>query len=342
MNVYEIDPTNDERWEDLIQDHPQGSIFHTSGWLEALKRTYGYTPVAFTTSPPGSPLTNGIPFCRITGFFGRRRLVCLPFSDHCVPLVERQEQLSCMLGFLRDHADREKWELVQIRQKHAMSGVPSNETQHVLHTLDLRPRLNEIFHNLHPSCIQRKIRRAESEGVRYEEGRSDVELKAFYRLLLGTRRRHGLPPQPIQWFRNMIECLGDKLTIRLAYRKRRAIAGILTLRYRQTMVYKYGCSDRQCNAFGGVQLLLWSAIQEASRAGLLEFDMGRTEVDNRGLLAFKDRWGAVRQPLTYLEFPSRRHYGLLARRGGIRRYLCSHAPDAVLVTAGRLLYRYMG
>ena len=37
MNVYEIDPTTDERWEGLLQSHPRASIFHTRGWLEALQ-----------------------------------------------------------------------------------------------------------------------------------------------------------------------------------------------------------------------------------------------------------------------------------------------------------------
>ena len=48
----------------FLEKHPAASIFHTPGWLEALRRTYGYEPVAFTTSPPGHPLTNGSPFCQ--------------------------------------------------------------------------------------------------------------------------------------------------------------------------------------------------------------------------------------------------------------------------------------
>ena len=55
MTVYEIDPTRDERWDEFLQNHPDASIFHTRGWLEALRRTYGYQPVAFTLSPPGRP-----------------------------------------------------------------------------------------------------------------------------------------------------------------------------------------------------------------------------------------------------------------------------------------------
>ena len=167
-------------------------------------------------------------------------------------------------------------------------------------------------------------------------------LHEFYQLLLMTRRRHGLPPQPIQWFRNLISCLGSKLKIHVAYFNGRAIASILMLHYKQTLVYKYGCSDRSLNIVGGMQLLLWKAIQEASRDGLLELDMGRTELDNAGLVAFKDHWGTTQEPLTYWGFPPQRQNSFTTRNAGIRKYICSHAPDSLLAATGRVLYRHMG
>ena len=36
-----IDPLADARWDELVERHPRASVFHTRGWLEALKRTYG-------------------------------------------------------------------------------------------------------------------------------------------------------------------------------------------------------------------------------------------------------------------------------------------------------------
>ena len=69
-------------------------MFHTSGWLRALQRTYGYEPVAFTTSPPGADLDERRSlFCDIRSWLTGRRLVSLPFSDHCEPLVDDCGQL---------------------------------------------------------------------------------------------------------------------------------------------------------------------------------------------------------------------------------------------------------
>jgi len=346
MNVYEIDPTTDQRWEDFLQRHPQASIFHTRGWLEALRNTYDYTPVAFTTSAPERPLTNGIPFCKIAGFFDKRRLVSLPFSDHCQPLVQTSEQFKCLTAYLHRKRGLEKWDYVEMRPLNSM--LPNgrgfdNSQSFFFHRLNLRRGLDEIFQNFHKDCVQRKIRRAEREGLDYEEGITDSLLNQFYRLLLLTRRRHGLPIQPVSWFRNLIAHLGANLTLRVASKDGQPIAGILTLRYKQSLVYKYGCSDQRFNALGGMQLLFWRAIQQAKQDQLCEFDLGRSDTDNPGLVAFKDRWGAAQSNLVYFRCGTKYSQRLTkAHQAAISKYLWSHAPTTMLTAAGRALYRHLG
>ena len=99
MSVYEIDPLSDPRWPDFLLRHADATIFHTSNWLRALHRTYGYVPVVYTTCSRSQELRNGIPFCKINSWLTGRRLVSVPFSDHCQPLIERAEDTSenCLL-----------------------------------------------------------------------------------------------------------------------------------------------------------------------------------------------------------------------------------------------------
>ena len=87
MSVYQFNPLKDPRWQPFVDHHPGGSIFHSADWLEALRRTYGYEPVVYTTTSPGKELSNGIVFCRIHSWVSGSRLVSLPFSDHCEPLA---------------------------------------------------------------------------------------------------------------------------------------------------------------------------------------------------------------------------------------------------------------
>ncbi len=78
--VYEIDPLSDIRWETFVNSHPKSSVFHSRPWLRALKTTYGYTPVVFTTCSRENALTNGLVFCRVDSWLTGNRLVLCPLQ----------------------------------------------------------------------------------------------------------------------------------------------------------------------------------------------------------------------------------------------------------------------
>ncbi|MBZ5666367.1 MAG: GNAT family N-acetyltransferase [Acidobacteriia bacterium] len=209
------------------------------------------------------------------------------------------------------------------------------------HRIPLDRDLSAVFTSFHKNCVQRKIRRAEREGLTYKEGRDRELIRHFYHLLLLSHRRHGLPPQPIVWFHNLAECLGDAMKIRVAYKNGIPIAGIVTLQYKRSMVYKYGGSDSRHHNLGGVAFLFWRIIQEAHAEGLEAVDMGRSDCDNGGLIAFKERWGAARCTLNYWVYPPGTVTSPQAWKLKAAKRIFSLVPTAILPTAGRLLYRHM-
>jgi len=343
MDVEEIDPLQDPRWSAFVRDHPCSSIFHTYGWLEALRRTYGFKPTALVTPDSEDELTNGLVFCCAKSWLTGCRLVSLPFSDHCDPLLKNEDILPLLIAELLELARGKRCKYVELRPALELPWAPPDfhKTQaFYLHRLDLTPGASAVFRGFHPDCIQRKIRRAERQSLRVEEGRDTSHVQQFYHLLLRTRRRHGLPPQPITWFHNLIECLGESLRIRLAYNNGTAIAGILTLEHRKTLVYKYGASDERFHNLGGIPCLFWHAIQDAIDRGFEVMDMGRSEIDNPGLIAFKDHWGAKADLMTYWTCPGRLPRGNSAWKKTLVRRMCSSAPDVALRIAGTLFYKH--
>jgi CelD/BcsL family acetyltransferase involved in cellulose biosynthesis len=341
-------PIDDPRWSELVERHPGAGIFHSPGWLRALQLTYGYEPFVVTTSS-GSTLENGVVMCCVKGLRSRR-LVSLPFSDHCDPLVDNPADLSEMHTFLAAEMGKAGWRSVEWRPRaadwlfeaaRACGLKPSG--QYAFHRIALRSGTTEVFGRFHPSSTQRAIRRAEREGLTYESGHSEHLLQSFFRLIRLTRRRHGLPPQPLVWFRNLIATLGDKVALHVASWEGQPIASILTLSFKKTMVYKYGGSDATQHRLAGMPFLFWHVIQDACARGFTELDMGRSDINQPGLIAFKEHFGAMRSNLTYYTYP-----GTLT--GDVRdswvsrvaRGVFTHLPDATLDLAGRLLYRHLG
>ncbi|GAC1663631.1 MAG: hypothetical protein NVS9B4_18630 [Candidatus Acidiferrum sp.] len=351
LPIHEIDPLADPRWDSFIAGHFRASLFHSRPWLEALRRTYSYEPVAFTTTPPGQSLRNAITFCRVNSWLTGNRLVSLPFSDHCELLVDEADDLNAIFAELERRTRIGRWAYVELRPitpvELSTSLFHSTMLYH-FHQLDLRPDLKVIFANFHKDSIQRKIRRAEREGLVYKEGPAGELFERFYRMFTMTRRRHRVPPQPKNWFHNLIDTFGDTLKIRMAFRGDLPVASMLTIVHKDTFVYKYGCSDVRHNNLGGMHLLFWRSIQQAKSAGLRTFDFGRCDSDQTGLITFKRRWGATESSLQYsryaaadnaaIRFPPERE----STKMKAAKWVFSHAPVRVLSVLGRVLYRHVG
>ena len=134
MRVFQIDPLQDPRWKDFIESHPDASLFHRVEWLKALKASYGYTPIALTLTAPGSPLGNGIAFCEIRSWLTGNRLVSVPFSDHCEPLVGDSEEMKGLLAGMVETTSKDRWKYAEIRPVELRTRHQSQfrDVQHVL------------------------------------------------------------------------------------------------------------------------------------------------------------------------------------------------------------------
>jgi hypothetical protein len=347
MQICRINPLSDPRWQRFVESHRAAAIFHTRAWLEALHRTYGYEPVVYAGVGADQELVSGIPFCRIRSFVTGRRLVSLPFSDHCQPLVENAGQLADLVAAAENDIKRDGFKYVELRpleldQPYIEAVNLAESSEAVLHRLNLARSQQVIVDGFHKSCVLRKIRNT-CTGLVYEAGRSESLLARFYRLLLLTRRKHQLPPQPLVWFRNLISSLGDALTIRLVSKDGLPIASVLTLSFKKIVTYKYSCSDPRFNSMAGTVHLIWDIIQESMTMGATELDLGKSDLDTPGLIQFKDHWGAVRSRLLYYRYPSparrvSRHPAMVSAA----QRLLTAIPDSMFTAVGGLLYRHVG
>ena len=349
--VRQIRPLEDPRWDEFLTRHPDASLFHSRPWLQALFRTYGYKSLALTTSPVGQPLKNAIVFCAVESWLTGRRLVSLPFSDHCEPLLDKEDDLKLFADALERECRNGHWRYVELRPLKPFeleTSLCHATLTYSFHKVDLQPDPNALFRNFHKNSTQRKIRRAEREGIAYREGSTESLLDNFYGLFMMTRRRHKLPAPSRTWFRHLMAAFGKSLQIRIAYQNERPVAGMVTIRYKDTLVYKYGGSDSRFTNLGGMHLLFWKSIQEAKESGLNVFDLGRTDLDQSGLITFKSRWGAHQSLLTYsryspsgsvthlLDLPGRRWKSVVVK------HVLAHVQPGVLSAIGRLLYRHVG
>jgi CelD/BcsL family acetyltransferase involved in cellulose biosynthesis len=346
MQTFTLDPTLDPRWDHLVASHPQASVFHRTGWLRALAKTYGYRPVVVTSAPPGQKLSDGIAFCEIRSWITGSRLVSLPFSDHSQPLLSEALDSLDLPKWLQTARSRFRWKYVELRPISARPewGSALGTSQSFwLHTLSLEPRIEQLFSNTHKSSIQRRIRHAENGHLEYVRGASRELIEHFYDLLVITRKRHRLLPQPQSWIRNLMIEMSSDAEIRLVRTAGVPIAAILTLHHRGTVVYKYGCSDHRFHHLAGMPFLFWKLIEESKSQGLEQIDFGRTDLENKGLVEFKDRLGANKNIISYLRNQKNQNSkpAQLSKRS-VAASVFAILPRALSSGLGRLVYPHIG
>ncbi len=350
INYSQLDPEQDARWAAFVEKHPKASIFHTAGWLKALRITYGYEPLAIATASNTDELESALLFCRVRSWLTGNRLVSLPFSDHCEPLCDSEEEAKDLINGLHSDLLRLKCEFMEIRSSSLTSLWTAEKVnvqpsaRYFLHRLNLTPNIDEVLFSLDKDSVQRRIKRAQNARLVERCGTSERLLSDFYALFTKTRSRHHIPPSPYAWFRNLIQFLREALEIRVAYQDEQPIAAILTLRFRDVVYYKYGCSDPNFNRFGATSWLLWRAITAGKSNGAIEFDMGRTAESNAGLLAFKNHWVPQPERMFYVRIPNSTN-GLGSSDGWkmqLARWLFSCMPDRLLTITGKMIYRHIG
>jgi CelD/BcsL family acetyltransferase involved in cellulose biosynthesis len=338
-----VNPLAEPGWDEAISG-TVGAVFQSRRWLEVLADTYGFDFRASVELDQHGRITGALPFCRINDLRGER-LVVLPFSDFTAPLLRDQHQWGHLIAPLIHHGipitiqttnnpilaadDRFRLDRSSVRQV-----VPLSED------------IDVLFDRFRPQA-RRHVHRARREGLVFREAQSLSELRAFYDLHLGVRKsRHGLLCQPYRLFEAIWErfVLEETGTLILGFDGEAVVSGCLLLEDQGTLYYKYAASHPDYRSAGASHGAVFAAMEYGIRRGLSTLDLGRSDVDQPGLIDFKRRFGAKRSELhRYVSVGQP-----LCERDGVdetlteltRLFVTTEVPNHVTERAGDLLYRY--
>jgi len=350
MQVKIIDPSKDKRWDEFVGSHPQATVFHLSNWGRVLQKTYGYTPCYFILEDPDKKIKAGCPFFLIKSWLTGTRLVCLPFTDVCYPLVTSGEDIESLLSATIEKAKKEKADYIEVRGRHPDVFLRDlhfeNHSYYKLFRLDLSRGTDSLWKGLHKTT-RRHVRKAEKAKLKIEKSETEKAMRDFYLLNLATRKKHGVPPQPYDFFENIWR---ELILTRLAFvllvkHKSTSIAGGVFFAHGDTIYYKFNASDRNYLQYRPNHFLVWDAIQYGCEKGYKFFDAGRASPDNLGLVSFKRSFGMQETDLPYYYWPTVKGVTSAKERSLKYKMITSvmrRTPTTIFRVAGELLCRHLG
>lgn len=305
-----VNEKNLAEFEAFLQSHPEGHFAQSSLWAKQ-KPAWKWRAI----------------LCR--GQDGRIK-GALSFLIRKMPVVRKNMMYACR-GPVCDLDDRETFgELVEAAKKLAKQekayvikmdpDVPSSNTEFakMLEDFGFKTRdTGKNFEAIQPKYVFRLYLNGRSEEEvmasfhqkwRYNirlAGKKGVEIRLcgkemvpeFARIMVETGVRDNFATRPPEYFANMLDNLGDKCRLYMAFFEGQPIAGTLAILYGDKVWYLYGASSNVHRNLMPNYLLQWSMIQWAIENNCRVYDFrgvsGDVSEDNPhyGLFRFKQGFG---------------------------------------------------
>ncbi len=339
-----VDPLQDPAWDRLAHSHPKSTAFHSAAWAEVLVKSYRHKPFYLHFLRRGKTVAL-LPFMEVCSTFTGRRGVCLPFSDFCDPLIFDEYESRIGMQKLAELARERNWKYFEVRsgETHGDGNEPASTFYG--HELDLRGGLAEVTSRF-ASSVRRAIRKGEKSALVTRMDCSRAAVLEFYELHVRTRRRHGIPPQPLSFFLNIHESIlkpGRGFLV-LARRESKPVAAAVFFQWGKNALYKFGASDETLQEFRGNNIVIWEGIRFLVQQNAESLHFGRTSLDNNGLRQFKLSWGAEEKPIQYFRFETvtgGRFSERSGRGAGFHKRIFSRLPLALNRLAGSMVYPHL-
>jgi CelD/BcsL family acetyltransferase involved in cellulose biosynthesis len=340
--IVRVDTRHSSLWRRLVTSR-QSDVFHSPAWHDVLHDTYGLAPEGrLLVGDDGAPI-GGIVTCHLDDLRGER-LVSLPFSDHCDPLVDDAAAWRRLVADLPS---------LRFRVRTLRTPVPGADQalervgRARWHGVTLDDMVDGLPRGIDGSA-RRAIRKAEASGLSVRATTSEDDVRAFFELHLGVRRRkYRMLAQPYRFFEAIRErfLVGGDGTLLVAEAGGRLVAGVLLLAWRDRLYYKFNASDPASLALRPNDLLMASALRYGTERGASLLDLGLSDWEQEGLVRYKRKYAQEERTITFLERPcpsglppDRDLAALLPAL--VELFTDEEVPSDVVERAGDLLYRY--
>lgn len=336
-------PLELEDWNLRLRTFPSATVFHTREWAAVLKNTYSHRPHYLRESTPSSaPFL--LPVMESASWIKGQRGISLPFSDECAALHSGLSATNDLLGAVRKIPASSRWRSWEYRGGAAQRGAAPFAQSYFGHKLEIQGASESIFAQF-DGTVRTSLRKARQLEVTASTFTNFGAMQIFHGQLCETRRRHGLPPQPLRFFeeiqRNVVA--GDLGFIVVAVHRGNPVATAVFLHFGETAIYKFAASDFRYRDLQANHYALWHGIEECRRRGCRALDLGRTSRSNLGLRHFKLAWRPQERSIDYVKYDFRRSCYVERERDltvGWHNRLFRMLPLPISKAIGALAYRH--
>ncbi len=293
MNLEPLTSEQSRRWDAYVENHPDGTFFHLSGWRTVLEDTLGHR-THYRYAERDGRIVGLLPLGHIASRLFANALISTPFCVYGGPLADDDDIAEALVEEARDRAaalgvDYLEWRL---RQPSGKDRPVKDLYVTFRKTLDPDPEANL-------KAVPRKQRAMIRKGIKAGlESVIDGGVDRFYEVYAESVRNLGTPVFPKPYFQALKDTFGDRCEILVVEHRGRPVAGVMNFYFRDEVLPYYGGGTAEARRLYANDFMYWEVMRRAVERGVRVFDYGRSK-KGTGSYRFKKHWGFEPQPLHY-------------------------------------------
>ena len=333
--------TQDEmkNWNQLISSCPYSEALHTSEWRDALAASFSQLkPLYLIITDSDGNTIGALPCFSFRPVPFSRTLLSMPWTLPGGPLifsgVDASKATLSVCHKLDEvarasHSFETSFTLPPYCDNNISDSLVSagyvEESSQFTHILRIKSNYEDI-RRAYNKGVKAAVTQAGRYGVTVRETDGEAEMVYFYKLYLAQMKHFDSTPKPYSLFRYLQTSPIARFIV--AELDNQIIGGILFVYFNSRVRFWCQASDREFLKYRPNNATIDYMIQWSCRNGCDLVDFGASPPENKGLIAFKEDWGAEkvwfrtftrlhspwRKKLwTVSEPPLRRAYGAIQR-----------------------------
>ncbi len=307
MDIRHLRDKDRDSWQRWVFAHPEATFYHRIEWKDVIEQAFNHETY-YLLATEQEIIQGVLPLVHIKSRLFGNILCSMPFLNFGGVCADSTKAHIGLLDAARDLMKAKKADFVELRHLHPSPNGLKRKEHKVSMTVALDPDPEALW-NKFKTKHRTTIRRAKKNGLEIVRGGREY-LEVFYQLISTGWRDLGTPIYRMDFFKKIIDALGDSVEIYLVYHQGRPIATAFNGLFRDTVEGMWTYSLREYAALQTNYLLYWTMIRDACLRGFGVYHLGRS-TSSSGAAFFKRKWNARTHQL-YWEYllNDDRHLGL--------------------------------
>ncbi len=288
-----LDSDNYNKWDAFVEQQPDATFFHLSGWKDVIERAFGHKTYFYYIEKNGN-VTGILPLAQIKSPLFGHALCSLSFCVYGGIVAEDEDSHALLDQEACRLAEQLHVDYLEMRNRVQQSTDRPYKELYVTFrkTLDPDPEKNML-------AIPRKQRAMIRKGINAGlVSVIDQNVERFYQAYSESVRNLGTPVFAKKYFQILLDIFKDRCEILTVEKDGQLIASVMSFYFKDEILPYYGGGNDQARSVQGNDFMYWEVMRRAVDKGVKTFDYGRSKIGT-GSYRFKKHWGFEPEPLFY-------------------------------------------